>query len=885
MNIDLKGSFTGLGTDGSITNVETINLTNNTTIDRTFNAKNITGVEKYTLTGEKAISLSNLAAAGIEVKATGLQDAYSIAFNSDLDLSGTADAMTLSLDGVGAAKAGTTAQNNVAVTMANIEDLTLKTSGNESFVNLGAVDATSYTVSGDANLTVSAVKNGLKTIDASGLSGNFTIDTTGVTTPNSITSIVAGSGDDAITIDTDDLTANASINGGTGADTLVVQDGTGDTVQYAMSGVETVKFENANATTFSATNVNDLTTVQVNTAGAAAVSVVNLGSRDITVQTEGAIAAAQDVSVDNSGTTTVNLNASATSTASKGTGLALANAEEVDGDITAANSAAVVFNVNDYVNFKGDAKFAKATDVTLNVASAKNAATAPTEQTGFSGNLNITKATSLTIDAKGSLTLAATNNDLSAVETLNLTTDGFANMSDASASLDSAATVVLAGTNNNSQVSLARVGTDGATAVDYDLSIEASGLKAGLTQNGAIASQQSVTVDTSAVTGNVSLAVGSGITGQNVTLNNVEAAGTYTVGAVNATSAGSGTADINASGSAKAVSIGNIGAGTAFKTVNVDVSGALDDVTLGTITGTDVTVNAENALKNVFVSDSANQTAADITVKDSLTFTAGLKAADDSAGGLDGVTVATTTDATDTTITLNGNIGDDYFTILGADAEADAKITVKGDLDIGANTLTVNTSAITGDSKSTIDLSDLSAAGTSTISITGSKNADTITGSAGDDTITGGAGDDTFVFSAAATNGSDTIKDFSTGTDVLKVSTTGTLVGSTSGGLDVADASSDNKLDTAAYEIGQISDNAASDWSDVLDVINGAIKIAGDTTAGNAETIIAIDNGTDTRIYNFTDDGNNDTAVQSSELVLVGTLTGVSDATTVDHYA
>ena len=777
MNVDLKGSFAGLGTDGSIKNVENINLTNNTTIDRTFNAKNIEGVEKYTLTSEKAISLSNLVEAGIEVNAKGLQNNYSVAFNSDLDLTGTSDAMTLSFDGVGAAAVKnssgtvTTAQKNVAVTMANIEDLTLKTSGTESFVSLANVDATSYTISGDANLTVSAVKDGLTSIDASELTGNFKIDATGVTTANSITSITSGSGDDEITIDTADLTANASINGGTGTDTLVVKDSSGNTVQYAMSNVETVEFENANATIFSATNVSDLDTVQINAlAAGAAVDVVNLGSRDITVQTEGVITAGQDVSVDNSGTATVNFNAKDADAAKKLKGIALANSEAAAGDVTLKNAAAAVINVNDYVNFTAALNATKATDVTLNIASAKNSATTPTEQTGFTGDLIVAKATSLTIDANGTLTTAAAT-DIKAVESLTLDTEAHANLSNGN--LESAATIILSGSNKNSQVSLATIGTDGTTAVDYDLSIEATGLKAGFTQTGDLASQQNITVDTSAVTGNVSLAVGKGIVGQNVTLNNISAAGAYTATTIDATSAGKGIATLNLSDAAKAVTVGNIGGTTDFDTVSIDVSGALDDVTLGTITANKVTVNAENALKNVFVAASADQTTADITVKDSLTFTAGLNAADDAAAGSNGVTIATTTTATDTTITLNGNIGDDYFTILGGDAAADAKITVKGDLDIGANTLTVNTSAITGAFKSTIDLSGLSAATGSIITIIGSDNADTITGTgiadiiqigdaqfAATESIDGGAGTDVLQVIAQTTKAID----FSTGT-------------------------------------------------------------------------------------------------------------------------
>ena len=48
---------------------------------------------------------------------------------------------------------------------------------------------------------------------------------------------------------------------------------------------------------------------------------------------------------------------------------------------------------------------------------------------------------------------------------------------------------------------------------------------------------------------------------------------------------------------------------------------------------------------------------------------------------------------------------------------------------------------------------------------TGTDGDDTLQGRAGDDTLTGGEGDDTFVF--AADHGSDTITDFTDGSDMI----------------------------------------------------------------------------------------------------------------------
>ena len=880
MNVDLKGSFTGLSTDGSIANVETINLTNDTTIDRTFNTNNITGVEKYTLTSDKAISISNLEAAGIEVNASGLQNAYSVAFDSDLDLTGTTDAMVLGLDGVGAAAVKnssgvtTTAQNNVAVTMASIEDLTLKTSGDASFVSLAAVDATSYTVTGDADLTISAVKDGITSIDASGLSGDFTIDTTNVAGAD-LTSIVSGSGDDEITLDADDATPNASINGGTGADTLVLTDGSGNTVQYAMSNVETVAFANTNATTFSATNISDLETVQVNAAGTAAIDVVNLGSRDITVQTSGAIAATQDVSVDNSGTATVNFNASATSTASAGTGAALADAEQALGDVTLSNAAAAVINVNDYVDFKtATLNAAKATDLTLNVASAKNAATTPTEQTGFTGVLKAAKATSATITAEGTLNLAATS-DLSAVETLNLTTTGAANISNAN--LESAATVILAGSAKTSALTTGTIGTDDtayadakAEAVDYTLSVEASGLKAGLTTS-AIATAQNLTVDVSAVTGAVDLghtASAGAILGTNVTITATEAANTVKIGNVDAYTADSGTATINANSATKAVTVGTIGTNAAFDAIVVNAADALNNVTVGDMTAADVTLNVGNTLGTI--------TTGTITVDDSFTYTAALEAASDDALAGNHMIIdiaADTTAATSTTVTLNGNLGDDKFDITGGDNDDEnATITVKGDLGIGTNDLSID-SAIAGTGKLTVDLTGLAAGGTTTVDITGTDNADTFKLSSDADIA------ETILYTADTQFG-DTIEGFVSGTDVisfadalveegtevntlLSIANDGTVTAN-SIFIEITTATAAGEADTAA----EIETHLAGLTSTVLAFGDSDIAV------------FAINDGADTYLWQYTAAG--DTTVDAAELDLVAKLVGVTDIATGD---
>jgi len=162
--------------------------------------------------------------------------------------------------------------------------------------------------------------------------------------------------------------------------------------------------------------------------------------------------------------------------------------------------------------------------------------------------------------------------------------------------------------------------------------------------------------------------------------------------------------------------------------------------------------------------------------------------------------------------------------------------------------------------------------------IDGGAGDDTITGGAGNDTLKGGDGVDTFVFSTVATNGSDTVTDFVAGTggDILKVNGLATLTGST-GNFLAATAAATSATTIASYKALAVGDAAAADWANVAAKIGAAIDESG---AGSEKTVIAIDNGTDTRVYLYQNDGT-DNAVQAAELTLVGTLSGVDAAALV----
>jgi hypothetical protein len=749
LTIDLKSNFSGLGTDGSIKKIENISLTNSTSLVRSFNAKNITDVTSYSLDSAKGISLSNLKDTGITVNIKSAQKDSSIAFDSKTTLTGTTDAMTLSFDGVGAAKVlntdGTTKtdENDVKITMASIEDLTLE-SKSASFIDLSGGDAvTKLTVNGDADLSISKVGTKVVELDASEMKGSLTIDTTN--TGASLKSLKTGDGSDTIAIDAKDILANAAIEGGAGEDTLKLSDSAGSTLQLSMSGVETLEVTSISSgkeLTFSAKNVADLANIQVDKANSGAVNFVNFGSNDVTLTTVGSLNA-QDISVDSSGAATINMEAENSATAKAKTGSALTS--DNSAAKVAINSAAqATINVGDYVNFTGTFEAQKATSVMLNVNSSANSASTPTEQSGFSGILTAQAATNLNIQAKGVVDLKA-DSALSVLESLTIDANSKVDLSNVA--LGKIASVNLSGSESASSITL---GTLGITSTDHNVELTATGLAGGLTVS-SMASKQDVAINVEAVKGNILLG---------------------TIDSVNTT--------VNASGLTGTLKVGAITSLTGSVTLNAE--GNLKEITTGIITGKSVTVNFKDSLKDVTIGDATNDTA-DVIVTDSFTYTAGLKAAN--SGATHGIEIATAETATNTTFTLNGGIGDDVFAIQANKTAENATLTVKGNLDIGKDQGIVSASNSSGasitDKAVTIDASGLT--GSEITTLIGSKHNDTITGSAGVDYIggmggadklTGGEGADIFIFrdrdTGITVNAADTISDFKTTEDKLLLS-------------------------------------------------------------------------------------------------------------------
>uniref|UniRef100_A0A7S4RPD9 Uncharacterized protein n=1 Tax=Ditylum brightwellii TaxID=49249 RepID=A0A7S4RPD9_9STRA len=203
-------------------------------------------------------------------------------------------------------------------------------------------------------------------------------------------------------------------------------------------------------------------------------------------------------------------------------------------------------------------------------------------------------------------------------------------------------------------------------------------------------------------------------------------------------------------------------------------------------------------------------------------------------------------------------------------------------IDATGNTAGVNVTtagATQGISIKGTDKVDNLTGGNGADAIVGNGGKDVITGGQGDDALTGGADADTFVFEAAATNGKDTIADFTMGTggDVLNLSALTSAAGSanlTTIGSTAAQAMADNVLyitsqDTAGKDFG------GADFADLFGAGKAFATTDTGASAANSFVIVIDDNaGSAAQLY-IVDQSDGD-AVDATDVTLVGVLTDVT---------
>lgn len=804
LNVTMNSNFTGFTGDGKLVNVESVNLTNAGTLARTFNAANISGVETYTLNAETAaINLSNLAAAGITVNVKDqASGATTIGFTTDA-VKGTSDALTLGLKDVGTVGEGSAADKYVTPTVAGIENLTVKATG-QNLVDLsGVADAKSITVTGAGTLDVNAVGSKVTSFDASAATGAVEADLGGSA---ALTAIKGGAGDDAFAVTK--LAANATLEGGAGDDTLVLK-GMSGTLQPTMSGFETVQINGTNGATLtlSAKNVQDLTGLELT--GVSTVTLANLDATDFTVTGLGT----GDATTTNATLTlasavnnlTINTEADEDKVEAK-------TAEAVTLNVTAsAEAASATINVGEYTATSGTLTLSKLSgDLQVNVASGLDKD--GKETTKFDGTVSANTATSLTVDADGTLgdtttttaaafnvakassvtvdaanggaakiqAAAATDVNITAGADMDLTDSDFAKAETVTltqnagaltggVAFDAINTLTVSGEGTaEGKASAITVGNLDSATHGYDINVTATGLAGGFTFGAVKAGEGDVTLDLTEVTG----AVNSGtVGGNNITVNAAQL-GTTNLGAITAT----GDVTIDGMGirggdaTTAALDLGNISiAKDHSATISFDGS---SDVTIGTITGTgtgtSVTLDASGYLGAI--SATHDNAAVDATIGAITAETVTIKGSEIAANDFATAGHSITAD----NLTFTGGLGNDKVNLTGlTDATGQKAATINLNFDSGStgtDTLTVTTNDGTGltnitgtvsenvgltftlDAASTgIDISGLSygdkstidgSAATAAANITGGKGVDTIMAGKAGGTITGGKGAD-----------------------------------------------------------------------------------------------------------------------------------------------
>ena len=758
LNIDLSTANTAF-TTGSVTGVENVVVTNGSENSLAFNALSYTGVTSYTFnqasapvtvtnlgTGVTTINLNSQGKVSGATASTTFSTTYA---SGAAELTGTADAISLNLNAVGASST-----KLASVSIGSIETANVALTGT-NFAKLTSTDLKKVVVTGSGSNNFSTVPTSLTSFDASAATGAITVDLSSST--STITKVALGSGSDTVTYDEQDGSAVASISGGAGTDKLTLKSN-GGTIELTQTGFETLAMTTVSAAlTLSGAKTTDVATISTTSATDYAVTFVNMGSGAFTFNSLG-ITDDVDHSSDHTGATTLNY-------------------KVVDGSATLADTplsdysfsgsaGALTVNVEAYVDASGsDVTAAKATSVALNVASGKSAADA--EMTIFNNTINAAVATSFTVVASGDLGSAAqisaakattgtiTNGTVAGdlilvtplLKTLTVTTGSALDLDTGTTNLSTLETLTVAANSSLTDfgalakaTSITASGTGTSSALDlgalggnnaYNMSVTTSGLKAGFTAGTLdVGAGYDISVTATGATGFVSLgAIGSGTRGDEVT--------------------------VNASGVAGAVTVGNV---TGTGDVSIDASGATGIATIGTVRGDNVTAKVAGS--------AATSSIGAVTAKTSATLTYSV---------VDNNTVSVTADTASTAlaVSVTGGVLVDAVTITGVSTQTG--VTVTGDLGAGTDSLTLNSSASTVAAGQTVTISGLTSynaasitTGAGTDTITGGSGVDTIVAGQGQDTITGGAGADLFVFNSVDSTyaAPDTITDLGS-TDVI----------------------------------------------------------------------------------------------------------------------
>ncbi|MPB44422.1 cell surface protein, partial [Campylobacter fetus] len=849
LKVDLKNNFKGLKDDGYIKNIEKLSLTNSSVSNRTFDAKGIDGLQTVALSGEKGISVTNLANI-VDVEVNGFKGTN---FNvdsiyADKVLDGSADVQNLKVNGVGAKGA------SVAITADKIETLNLNTTGSQSFVS---ADVASISVKGNANLSL-ATGAKTTTLDASSFGGALDAD---LSTSASVTSIKGGNGNDKITIK--DVAVNVAIDGGAGNDELVIKGSTADTLQPTLTNIEKVTIDG---------NTKDLTLSLKK-----AQSVTELSFKNI----------AKTVTESNGNVETVNIlanNATDKAVTINDESLKTINFSDVDdkgasvaakGKIVADKATELTINSNK-VTLASDAvvQAANATKIDINAAK---------DTVGLTLG-GVAKLTDLTVNNKGAFALTGANaTDLDSVKNLSVNTEGAFSIATAtslknlnnlslngvSADLNSVnvGTATLASLEANINVSGEfKLGTTTAKG-DVDFNIENVGA---LTLGAITSSTGNASVIISSATGNVTLGAVSATQG-NLTLNAGNTLGNITIGALKgdivSVDLGGVLGTINSDANNKVSITSNevtyVGSEISKNVVEITAAAGGTDLNAQVIGG----AAADDALTIIGKGDTQTITASgDLSGGTlTLTLTEATKLSSLDISGVKGITgnvaieLGKAVQGNKTDVSVQGSDAAEQITYTSAASLTDIKIS--GDLGAGANTITVTPDTAAADLK-TIDLSGLSATGgtlastitlvaanTAITSVKGSLGADTITVVSANKAVAIDLGKDTAIdkVDVSSTKISDKSNDASIKADLVSITNALSgdqivLKGATSI-KDRGDLSGEANLLAALGKLGESKDGTLADTTAEVFTYKGntyVVDAAGDAAFANNDILIEL---------------------------------------------
>jgi len=707
LNTDF-GGFTA--TKGSMTGVETLDITVGTSVARSFDATGATGVETVNVDmNETSFTYADADAAGLTFNVTNASAASSltVTYGSIAATSASTDEITLNVTDAGASKSAV-----LNVTSANVETLTLGNNGTANYMDLSIGNAKTITGKGDADLTVTAVDASLKTWSGGDIAGAQTLTLTAA----SPTSVTTGAGADKVTVKALG-SATSTLDGGDGADELIFNANAGGISQHTIGGFETITFKGLTtaANSFDMTNVSGVTTMQsvdgldqnltlsggtstnfvfADTAGGSytggnTFTSANTGQFTLTTSTANAAGYSDAVVIVGSKATDVDVTIGADTTFS-GT-QTYAAAKDVDisvaGSLTGVVTAAKAETVDLVATGDGVAfgttqhSFAASTTTVLGTANSSDSMAALAISAPAAGN-------AITINAAGAVGFG-TNNDFSGMSKLTVNTSkSFSTAGDTDFG-DAAKSVTLDAS-----------GVKGA--VTFTSGVYATG-KGSLTVTGSTTGANTITSDT----GRTSIDITGGIAANTIYLSQIAPASSTTPVSVKVTTSGVANTDT--------VYFAQADGGN-----GEDLSGVNASVTLS---GVDV-IAVDQGTGGALTLDAADISGQTIQVGDGT--------------------------AQNTLLTLTGTAAADTINLAGVT------------LGTATNTVTVNAG----------DGGDVITGGAGVDTINGQGGADQITGGSGADVITGGAGADiiTLTEGTAAVDqvistggGADTIIGFTAG--------------------------------------------------------------------------------------------------------------------------